>query len=94
MGDLKLARTVYKLGSVRVEVAEAMAINKALSWIKSLQWNGVVVESDCLVAVQAFRSKVAIVSPFGRIIAKCRQLAQEINTVNLFFVRRSANMGP
>lgn len=41
---------------------EPMAIKEALSW---LAWNKVVVE--CLVAVQAVRSSVTMVSPFGRV---------------------------
>ncbi|XP_074363465.1 uncharacterized protein LOC141704019 [Apium graveolens] len=55
-------------------------------------WQGVIVESDFLVAVQAIRSKAPMVSPFGRVIEACRAMLRDLNTVSLFFIKRSANV--
>lgn len=49
-------------------------------------------ESDCLVAVQAIRSNAKMVSPFGKVIMDCRNLLKELNIIELFFIKRSANM--
>ncbi|XP_074327679.1 uncharacterized protein LOC141665589 [Apium graveolens] len=91
-GGLIQARTILKEGKVTVEMAEAMSIKEALSWIEESQWSEVVLESDCLVAVQAIRSKVKMRSPFGLVIEECRNKLLSLNNVSLLFVRRSANM--
>lgn len=51
-----------------------MAIKEALSWIKGGECNKVELEADCLVAIQALRSKVEMRSPFGRLVTECRGL--------------------
>ncbi|KAL8096143.1 hypothetical protein AgCh_037190, partial [Apium graveolens] len=66
-GDLVKARTQYLPGMVSSIMAEALAIKEVLSWIKSKGWRKVVVESDCLTAIQAIRSKTPMVSPLGKI---------------------------
>lgn len=50
------------------------------------------IESDCLVVVQAIRSRVQMVSPVGKVIEECRELILGLNNVSLFFVKRSTNM--
>ncbi|XP_060972283.1 uncharacterized protein LOC133038212 [Cannabis sativa] len=57
-----------KLGSVRAEIAEAVAIKETLSWIKGNNWQNVQVESNCLNVVHAINSKVHVFSPYGSII--------------------------
>ena len=42
--------------------------------------------------IQAIRSKVSMVSPFGLIIEECRKGCSSFNKCVLFFIRRSANM--
>lgn len=37
------------------------------------------------------RSNVPMVSPFGCIIEECRRLIQELNTLSLLFIKRSAH---
>ncbi|XP_062075810.1 uncharacterized protein LOC133779929 [Humulus lupulus] len=80
-------------GSVSPEVAEALGIKEALSWIKTNRWNNVEVESDCLIAVQAIRSSSILYSYFGRLITDCRNLLLELKSqfVSIKFVKRSAN---
>lgn len=71
---------------------ETIAIKEDLSWVKGQRWKHVILESDSLVVIQAIRSKVPMVSLVGRIIEECRSLIQELNTLSLFFVKRSANI--
>uniref|UniRef100_A0A803QSS3 Reverse transcriptase n=1 Tax=Cannabis sativa TaxID=3483 RepID=A0A803QSS3_CANSA len=82
-------------GVVSPELAEAIGIHEALSWIKDKKWCRVEVESDCLVASQAIRSSSTIYSYFGRIITKCKRLLDELKDylVSLKFVKRSTNNG-
>ncbi|KAL8155665.1 hypothetical protein AgCh_000896 [Apium graveolens] len=65
-GELIQARTQYKAGMISSTMAEALAIKEALSWIKAMGWSKVLVESDCLIAIQAIRSKAPLFSPFGQ----------------------------
>ncbi|XP_074351885.1 uncharacterized protein LOC141691038 [Apium graveolens] len=58
-------------GVVRPEFAEAITVKEALSWIKFFGWREVVLESDCLVVVQAIHNKLILRSPFGGIIMEC-----------------------
>ncbi|KAL8124124.1 hypothetical protein AgCh_011939 [Apium graveolens] len=91
-GELIQARTQYKAGMISSTMAEALAIKEALSWIKAMGWSKVLVESDCLIAIQAIRSKAPLLSPFGQVIQDCRKMLEDLNTVSLFFVKQSANM--
>ncbi|XP_074324121.1 uncharacterized protein LOC141661039 [Apium graveolens] len=80
-------------GQLASEVVEALGIKEALSWIKRKSWMEVVVETDSLVCVQAIRSGSVMLSYFGRVIAQCKQLPEELKdrNVSLKFVKRSAN---
>ncbi|XP_062088870.1 uncharacterized protein LOC133795435 [Humulus lupulus] len=80
-------------GNVTPELAEAIAIKEALSWIKDSGWQKVTLESDCLLVVQALRSPSHRSSYFGRIIDVCKSLLASIKprVVNVKFIKRSAN---
>ncbi|XP_062081298.1 uncharacterized protein LOC133786098 [Humulus lupulus] len=80
-------------GNVTPELAEAIAIKEALSWIKDSGWQKVTLESDCLLVVQALRSPSHHSSYFGRIIDVCKSLLASIKprVVNVKFIKRSAN---
>lgn len=91
-GELVQATALYCEGVTSPVLAEALAIKEALSWIKMKAWEMVQLESDCLVAIQAIRSKVLMTSPFGLVIEECRRMLLESNKVSLFFIKRSANM--
>lgn len=91
-GELIQAKSKCRFGIVSVHMAEALAIKEALSWIQDRGWSKVVVESDCLTAIQAIRSKVSMRSPYGHVIHSCRNMLEGLNTVSLFFVKRCANM--
>ncbi|XP_063939145.1 uncharacterized protein LOC135148333 [Daucus carota subsp. sativus] len=91
-GRLITAKSIVHPHLVSPVTAEAMAIKEALSWIDDMQWPHVTVESDCLVVVQAIRSKTPMRSHLGGIIEECRRLLTQFHKVSLFFVKRSANM--
>ncbi|KAL8146538.1 hypothetical protein AgCh_004316 [Apium graveolens] len=79
-------------GDASPELAEAMTIKEALSWSMRWEEKKVVIESDCLVAVQAIRSRIHMRSQFGKIIMECRSYMSQLNNVELYFIKRSANM--
>lgn len=91
-GKLLQARTVLSAGVVRPELAEVMAIKEALSWMETSGWTEGTLETDCLVAAQAIRSRIQMNSPFRVVVEECRNLLSRLNKISLLFVRRSANM--
>lgn len=90
--ELLQARTVRTQGLFSSEMAEIMGIKEAVSWMKQRGWRHVVIESDCLVTVQAVGSKIRMISPFVHLVEDCRTMLFDLNTVSLFFIKRSANM--
>uniref|UniRef100_A0A803PI32 Reverse transcriptase domain-containing protein n=1 Tax=Cannabis sativa TaxID=3483 RepID=A0A803PI32_CANSA len=73
-GKLLEAFSESRWGSVLPEIAEAIGIKEALSWIKTKAWEKVVVESDALVVVQAINSSVHMPSQFGLLVEDCRSI--------------------
>ncbi|KAM6561714.1 hypothetical protein CsatA_030953 [Cannabis sativa] len=90
-GQLVEAITCCRAGVVQPEMAEAMGVREALSWIKKKAWHGVVVESDCLSVIQAIRSNLPLLSYFGSVISDCKLLLEQIGDVSIYFIKRSAN---
>lgn len=92
-GELLEARSSCKEGSTTPVCAETMGIREALSWIKERQLQKVIVETDCLEAVQAIRGSATMVSYLGTIIQECRNLlvGMKDKGIDLKFVKRSAN---
>ena len=66
-GELIQTKTRVYEGLNSAEWTEAMAIKEALSWSDRGHWERVEIKSDCLVAVQAIRSRVAMRSPFAQL---------------------------
>ncbi|XP_074324344.1 uncharacterized protein LOC141661259 [Apium graveolens] len=73
-GELLEARLKCKEGSISPECAKIMGICEALSWIKAKHIENVVVETDCLVAVQVVRGAAAMLSYFGSLVQECREI--------------------
>ena len=48
-------------GVLSSELAKAVGVRDALSWIKSKNWQNVVLETDCLILVQGIRCNIFIV---------------------------------
>ena len=92
-GELIEARSSCKEGYTVPECAETMGIREALSWIKDKNLSGVIVETDCLVAVQAIRSSATLFSYFGVLVQECRNLLKETKDkgIVLRFEKRYAN---
>ncbi|XP_060965604.1 uncharacterized protein LOC133034522 [Cannabis sativa] len=90
-GEMLEALTSCRAGIVQPELAEAMGVREALSWIKKKGWIGTIVETDCLTVVQAIRSNLPLLSYFGSIISDCKELLKQLCGVSVNFVKRSAN---
>ncbi|XP_062091061.1 uncharacterized protein LOC133797237 [Humulus lupulus] len=80
-----------RMGDVLPEVAEAMGVREALSWLKQRSWTHVIIEIDSLLVVQAIRSSISMVSYFGNIVDECKSLLKECQNVSVLFIKRSAN---
>ncbi|KAM6544107.1 hypothetical protein CsatB_008554 [Cannabis sativa] len=90
-GHVLEAISSCKLGVVTPELAEAMGVREALSWLKKKGWNRVTIESDSLTVVQALRSSLPMSSYFGGVISDCKTLLESVSDVSILFVKRSAN---
>lgn len=84
-GEFVEARSRCTQGRVAPELAKAMGIREALSWIKQSQVSGVELETDCLQIVQAIRSSVPCYSYLGRVVEECRTLLASLKDQNVLF---------
>ncbi|KAM6549048.1 hypothetical protein CsatB_020724 [Cannabis sativa] len=97
------AAAVKLRGEINPIVAEVLSMKEALSWVKSCWGEGrtvedfcltaVILESDCLVLVNAINSKSHILSPLGLIISYCINLIRSFSNfhISVQFVKRSGN---
>uniref|UniRef100_A0A803QMW8 RNase H type-1 domain-containing protein n=1 Tax=Cannabis sativa TaxID=3483 RepID=A0A803QMW8_CANSA len=85
------AISVSKHGGVTPEIAEAIGVKEALSWIKKKALSDVEIETDSLVVVQAINGGVTMTSQFGMLIHDCRMMVSSLNNVLISHVKRSAN---
>ncbi|KAL8104689.1 hypothetical protein AgCh_028771 [Apium graveolens] len=92
-GAMLEAVSCCRPGRPNPELAEAVGIREALSWVKQKSWPSTIVESDCLGAIQAIRCSSIHLSYLGRVIDECKQLLSDLESrnVTLKFVKRSAN---
>ncbi|KAM7472433.1 hypothetical protein LguiA_010616 [Lonicera macranthoides] len=72
-------------------LAEALSIREALSWLKGIYLEKVIIESDSLNIVQRLKSQDEDFSRVGLIINDCKSLVKGFNQCVFSFVRRSAN---
>lgn len=80
------ALTSCRVSLVSLEMAEAMGVKEALSWIKRKTWQRVIVETDGLIVVQAIRSPVSMLSYFGNVIGDCRNMLKKMHDVAIVFI--------
>lgn len=78
-------------GRIAPELAEAIGVKEALSWIKDRQWKSVLIETDCILIVQSLRSATPLNSYFGSVITDCLNIWSQVPTVDIVFVKRSTN---
>ncbi|KAM6572996.1 hypothetical protein CsatA_017076 [Cannabis sativa] len=70
-GRLVEAFSVYKMGGTQSKVAKIICIKKALRWHEGKNVQGVVVETNYLVAFQALNNNVRMHSMFGLLVYDC-----------------------
>ncbi|KAM6543667.1 hypothetical protein CsatB_008114 [Cannabis sativa] len=68
------AISISKHGGVTPEIAEAIGVKEALSWIKKKALSDVEIETDSLVVVQAINGGVTMTSQFGMLVHDCRMM--------------------
>lgn len=92
-GELLEAVSSCKQATITLELAEAVSIKEALSWVKNQGKENVDIESDCLQVIQAIRCSFSNLSYLGKMVQECKQLMNELKdrSVVLRFVKRSAN---
>ncbi|XP_074341817.1 uncharacterized protein LOC141679208 [Apium graveolens] len=92
-GRLVEAGSKCSRGNLSPDLAEALSIRDALSWLKEKEYANTVLESDCLQVVQAIRSSFVCFSYLGRVVDECHKLLVSLSSKNVKFkfVKRSAN---
>ncbi|XP_074362415.1 uncharacterized protein LOC141702685 [Apium graveolens] len=90
-GELIQAFSKAFQGNAAPELSQVIAIREAFSWLKDKALSKVEIESVCLVVVQAIRSRVAMISLFGKVVAICHRKLKRFKTTSLSFVKRSSN---
>ncbi|XP_073121019.1 uncharacterized protein [Henckelia pumila] len=79
-------------GHLNAMLAEALSIREALSWLKSLGFSHIIVESDALLVIEALNnSSESDSSILGLIVDDCKILAGDFSSCQFVFVYRSAN---
>lgn len=73
IGQLIEARIWFREGSVAPELAKIMGIREAVIWIKQRRWWNATLGTDCLVAINAIRSRIIMFSPFGLVDDECQR---------------------
>ncbi|KAM6543366.1 hypothetical protein CsatB_007813 [Cannabis sativa] len=77
--------------SCRPEIAEVLSVKEALSWIKRNNKSHVILETDCILVVQAILSSVSMPSIFGLFVQDCQFILSSLSNVSISHVKRSAN---
>ncbi|XP_030477880.1 uncharacterized protein LOC115694918 [Cannabis sativa] len=90
-GAVILASSTFSTGFSNAPFAEIISIKEALSWIKDSNLSNVVIETDCLTAVQALQSRIDMPSMFGIVVKDCKVLLSSLFNVTISHVKRSAN---
>lgn len=87
------ANSSCRHGCIVPELAEAIGIREALSWVKGRFTQPVVVETDFLSIVQAIRCGLINFSYLGRVVDDCKSLVSKLKKrhVPLKFVKQSTN---
>ena len=91
MGVMVIVRNERIRGMLDPAIAEAMSYREALSWLKSLGLNRVILEYDAQLVIQSILNPKVDVSYFGSLINDCRFLAKDLGECSFAFVKRSAN---
>ncbi|EEF30380.1 conserved hypothetical protein [Ricinus communis] len=90
-GTFRAATNGLISGPLDPQVAEALSLREDLCWVKGLDLNYVVSESDCLTLVNAVNKVGVNSSLFGLLIGDCRSFLKEMNHAHIVFVKRFGN---
>ena len=85
------ARLKSICGKFSLKLAEALAIREALSWLKRLQIDNVLVETDALVLVQDICANHHEATHVGLVTNDCKLLLYSFQHIQLLCVKRLAN---
>ena len=91
-GAFILGKTMRFEGTVPVFEAEAIGVNEALSWIRSLQLQQVTIETDSFLTVKALEGNYHNYLEVGNWIESCRLKLQDRGDISIKYVRKNANM--
>lgn len=78
-------------GSFYPSLAEALSIREALSWMHSLAYSDIVIESNALVVIEALNNPISDNSSLGLIVDNRKLLARNFSSSQFVFIYRSAN---
>ncbi|KAK6164302.1 hypothetical protein DH2020_001166 [Rehmannia glutinosa] len=90
-GEFVVARVVTFPGLFEPKEAEAIGVREALSWIKLIGLQQVVVETNAKCVVDGISSVEYGESEFDGLLQECRFLLQGEPNISVAFVRRSGN---
>ncbi|KAM6569719.1 hypothetical protein CsatB_017704 [Cannabis sativa] len=77
--------------SCRPEIAKILSVKEALSWIKRNSKSNVILETNCILVVQAILSSVSMPSIFSLFVKDCQVILSSLCNVFIGHVKRSAN---
>ncbi|KAL8490927.1 hypothetical protein ACS0TY_022801 [Phlomoides rotata] len=86
-----LARTLCFLGNFRAEEAETIDLYEALSWIKSIGLEYVVVEMDAKLVMDVVNKGEQDESIFGCYVSPCNELFGSFNSLSIHFMYCTVN---
>ena len=90
-GQFLVAAAQSFKGHVEVDVAEAVAIREALSWLKNRGWSHVIVKSDAQSVVHVINDQVVGPSVLGTVVYDISLLKTKFVNISFRFSKRSAN---
>lgn len=90
-GIFVVTRVVRLPGKLHVDEGEAMGLHEALSWIKNLGFQRVVVEMDSKLVVDGIASRDVVWTELGSILSSCRRILDNNHLITVRFIRRDAN---
>ncbi|KAL8530588.1 hypothetical protein ACS0TY_007571 [Phlomoides rotata] len=91
-GEFIIGRSRVFEGCVGADIREALGFFEALSWLKEVRYDEVMVEGDAKIVVDAINSPVKQNSTFGDCIDVCRTILLDSPRSAVIFAKRSANV--
>ena len=86
-----VARNEVLTGLMEPTLTEAMSCKEALSWLKSLGYNKVIVESNAQQLIHALQDSNGDLSYFGFIVDDCKIMSKDLGEYLFVFAKRLAN---